>query len=194
METGVAWCIDPGALYAGAVAENQVWFVTSNVCMNDPEGTMRLFSVGFFLVGCLTCFAQVKQPVLVLSQVDSLRSTFSGVRGEDLSKLDLRTVDLFGITFDSFTEWPSRERLPVNFDPEEILEWGKAPGLGVGDLHAKGITGKGVHVAIVDQPLLTNHVEYAHQLVLCLASRLINCEPTDARFATQIMKLVHRTY
>ncbi len=46
----------------------------------------------------------------------------------------------------------------------QILESGKDPGLGVSELHAKGITGKGVTVAIIDQPLLMDHPEYAGKI------------------------------
>ena len=41
-----------------------------------------------------------------------------------------------------------------------IMEDGKNPGLGVRSLHAQGITGKGVNVAIIDQNLLLNHPEF----------------------------------
>lgn len=43
---------------------------------------------------------------------------------------------------------------------KEVLEAGKNPGLGVRSLHEKGITGKGVNVAIIDQNLITGHPEY----------------------------------
>ena len=85
--------------------------------------------------------------------------------GKDLRAMDLRGADLFKTTFDSFTSWPSREMLPEGFDPERVLEWGKCPGLGVRELHERGVTGKGVHVAIIDQPLLMDHEEYKDQLV-----------------------------
>ena len=55
--------------------------------------------------------------------------------------------------------------MPPNYDPKAVLEWGKYPGLKVRQLHEKGIIGKGVHVAIIDQPLLLDHVEYKDQLV-----------------------------
>lgn len=42
----------------------------------------------------------------------------------------------------------------------QILEKGKNPGLGVRSLHRRGITGKGVNVAIIDQNLLLNHPEF----------------------------------
>lgn len=43
----------------------------------------------------------------------------------------------------------------------QVLEAGKNPGLGVRELHAQGITGQGVNVAIIDQHLLLDHPEYA---------------------------------
>ena len=46
----------------------------------------------------------------------------------------------------------------------EILESGKTPGLNVSGLHEQGITGAGVTVAIIDQPLLTDHPEYAGKI------------------------------
>ncbi|UCF17181.1 MAG: S8/S53 family peptidase, partial [Phycisphaerales bacterium] len=55
-------------------------------------------------------------------------------------------------------------RLPPGFDPEAVMKWGKYPGLGIKQLHGQGIAGKGVHVAIIDQPLLLGHTEYASQL------------------------------
>mgnify|MGYP002515899166 FL=1 len=44
--------------------------------------------------------------------------------------------------------------------PKQILEYGKKPPLGICDLHKLGITGKGVNVAIIDQPLALDHPEY----------------------------------
>ena len=87
---------------------------------------------------------------------------------------DARSSDLTGATlpedpaelglidFDNRTKWP--ETLPDGFDPSKIMEAEKDPGLGVRALHEKGITGAGVTIAIIDQPLLTDHVEYKDQL------------------------------
>ena len=46
-----------------------------------------------------------------------------------------------------------------------ILEAAKNPGLGVRSLHARGITGKDVRVAIIDQPKPMNHAEYKDKIV-----------------------------
>jgi Subtilisin-like serine proteases len=49
----------------------------------------------------------------------------------------------------------------------DILEKGKDPGLGIRELHERGITGKGVNVAIIDQNLITEkyHPEYDGKIV-----------------------------
>jgi hypothetical protein len=54
--------------------------------------------------------------------------------------------------------------LPDGFDPDGILDLNRNPGLGIRALHAKGITGKGVAVGIIDVPLLLDHDEYAGRL------------------------------
>ena len=95
---------------------------------------------------------------------EDLRGIVLKSKGKDLTKLDLRNVDLTRTIFDSFTQWPASERLPDGFNPDKVIEWGKYPGLGIKQLHNQGITGKGVSVAIIDQPLLLNHIEYRDQL------------------------------
>lgn len=87
------------------------------------------------------------------------------IRSYDVSRFDLQNEGdiLSGVTFDSATRWP--EKLPEGFDPDQIMEIGKNPGLGVQALHEKGITGKGVSIAIVDQALNPEHIEYADNLM-----------------------------
>jgi hypothetical protein len=88
------------------------------------------------------------------------------LRGRDLTKLDLRKSiqDLMYADFDDRTVWPAPDRMPSDFDWQKIMELGKNPGLGVRSLHEKGITGRGVRIAIIDQPLLVDHQEYAERL------------------------------
>jgi hypothetical protein len=90
------------------------------------------------------------------------------LRGRDVSRLDLRKSldDLLYADFDSRTTWPTADRMPKGFDHRRIMELGKNPGLGVRKVHERGITGRGVGIAIVDQPLLTKHQEYADRLRL----------------------------
>ena len=65
------------------------------------------------------------------------------------------------ISFDNKTKFPPKNKLPKKFFANKILQNGKTPGLGISRLHAQGITGKGVSMAIIDQNLLLEHIEYA---------------------------------
>lgn len=86
------------------------------------------------------------------------------VRGRDLTALRLagRLADLRHADFDSRTRWPGD--LPAGFSPDTILELNKNPGLGVRQLHARGITGRGIGIGIIDQTLLVGHSEYRDRL------------------------------
>ena len=90
------------------------------------------------------------------------------LRGYNLARLDLRQAGagLQHAVFDDKTIWPAPDRLPKDFDRARIVEVGKNPGLGIRSLQAKGITGRGVGLAIVDSPLLTEHQEYVERLRL----------------------------
>ncbi len=90
------------------------------------------------------------------------------LRNQSLITLDLSNSfnDLMYAVFNSHTAWPLVNKMPRGFDPDKVMEIGKNPGLGVNNLHAQGITGKGVGIAIIDQPLLVEHQEYASQLRL----------------------------
>ena len=86
------------------------------------------------------------------------------VRSADLSDSDLHDSynELIHASFDSQTKWPSS--LPDDFSPAKTMEIQKNPGLNIRELHKNGITGKGVGIAIIDQPLLVDHIEYKEQL------------------------------
>ncbi|MCG3128020.1 MAG: hypothetical protein CHACPFDD_02893 [Phycisphaerae bacterium] len=90
------------------------------------------------------------------------------LRSTDLSGLDLRQAgkDLLLATFDTRTRWPAAGRLPADFDAARITELGKNPGLGLRSLHARGVTGRGVAIAIVDQPLIVDHEEFGARIRL----------------------------
>lgn len=83
----------------------------------------------------------------------------------DLISSDLSALDLSGeldrlckADFDSKTKWS--ENIPEGFKPEEIINFHKNPGLGVKEVHSKGITGKGVNIGFIDKNLLVDHIEY----------------------------------
>jgi hypothetical protein len=86
------------------------------------------------------------------------------LRHRDTTKWELsgRLTDLIHADYDMGTVWP--EVLPESFNPARQMELGRNPGLGVRTLHNKGITGKGVSIAIIDQELLVDHVEYRDNL------------------------------
>ncbi len=86
------------------------------------------------------------------------------LRSYDLSELNVKNnlKSLMYADFDSKTKWPSD--IPKEFDRQAIMEYGKNPGLNLRKLHEKGITGKGVSMAIIDQTLLTDHEEYKDRL------------------------------
>lgn len=57
----------------------------------------------------------------------------------------------------SFKNIP-KENLPEGFDVKQVIESGKNPGVNTKNMHAMGYTGKGVKVAIIDSPILTEHI------------------------------------
>jgi len=89
------------------------------------------------------------------------------VYSTDISDLDLRTAGdkINYIRFDTNTIFPSADKMPDDFDPTKIIEENKNPGLGIRDLHKRGITGKGITVAIIDQSLNTRHVEIKNSII-----------------------------
>jgi len=93
--------------------------------------------------------------------------SFWGFANVSLANLDLRKHKklLDNMPFDSLTKWPELNKLPEGFDPARMLEEGKNPGLGIRKLHTEGIDGKGIGIAIIDQPLLKNHIEYKDRIV-----------------------------
>jgi hypothetical protein len=105
----------------------------------------------------------VRRPPKAFAQVRRWGPYFD-LRQSDLGGLDLsaRAGDLFKGIFDTETKWPAA--LPPEFDPVQILEAGKNPGFGIRAVHERGITGKGVSVAVIDTPLLLGHEEYGDRL------------------------------
>lgn len=102
-----------------------------------------------------------------INEFSDLRQCMLIGEGKSLIDMDLTNEydALAKSTFDTHTEWPSKDKLPKGFDPKEIIEIGKDPGLGIRALHKEDITGKGVNVAIIDQPLLLEHEEYKDKIV-----------------------------
>jgi hypothetical protein len=87
-------------------------------------------------------------------------------RGCDLSAIDFRRSlnDVLFATFDNLTIWPTAEKMPSEFNPQQVLTMGKTPGPGLRQLHASGVTGHGVGIALIDHTLLADHEAIASQL------------------------------
>ena len=69
--------------------------------------------------------------------------------------------DIKTFTYNADTVFPGNDIVAA-----EILENGKNPGLGIRSLHKRGITGKGVKLAIIDQNLAQPfHPEYSKRLL-----------------------------
>ena len=91
---------------------------------------------------------------------------FDDVRWRDLSRLDLSKKPglLATLWFNQKTVWPEPAKMPPGADPAGLLQAAMNPGLGIRGLHRQGITGKGVNVAIIDQPLYLDHPEFAGKI------------------------------
>jgi hypothetical protein len=88
------------------------------------------------------------------------------LRAADLRNFDLigREYDLYHSIFDNYTEWPSLD--DVYFEPDAILETNLSPGLNIKNLHERGIDGRGINLAIIDQPQNIIHQEFTDHLIL----------------------------
>ena len=83
-----------------------------------------------------------------------------GLCNKDLSNVDLSEFDeraLILLAFNDCTNFTER----CNLDYKKLMNDSKDPGLGVSVLHNKGISGKGVGVAVIDRPILQTHKEFS---------------------------------
>lgn len=94
---------------------------------------------------------------------------FSDVRGGgivtdsftvELTPNEYNAEDMYTYQFNEHTVFTGNEELQ-----QAIMENGKNPGLGVRALHEQGITGQGVSVAIIDQPLIMEPPEYSDRII-----------------------------
>lgn len=75
------------------------------------------------------------------------------------TKYDFSDAKLWlkNLNFHSDDLFPTSQYLPKDFNSTKILEWGKYPVLNISLLHKRGITGKGVNIAYIDQHLRVSH-------------------------------------
>ena len=99
--------------------------------------------------------------------VFSRRKTKYVYGGDDVQNKDLRNYnfseawDLHTVSFNEDTIFPPA----LQKTALSTMKRGQNPGLGVRALHERGITGKGVNVAIIDEPLDMGHPEYAGKII-----------------------------
>ena len=92
-------------------------------------------------------------------------SSYLHINNYDVSEADLSGLDVSKATFDDFTIWPQdKSKMPKDFNPQEFMEKRKNPGLGIRQLHKRGIDGRGRNVAIIDASVLRPHLEYRESL------------------------------
>lgn len=103
---------------------------------------------------------EIKEDINSANSENCLRLVFIKVDGE----MDLSSADADTITFDDRTNLSNKAFLPVGFNPTHFKEQGKDYGLNLKSLHEKGITGKGVKIAIIDQSL-SDHEEYHNKIL-----------------------------
>lgn len=98
-----------------------------------------------------------------LAEHNSEIEMIGGFSKKDVSQKDLSQVTIGGISdisFDEATKWPEESKLPKGFNPNKWFSTGKDPGLNLSKIHEKGITGKGISVAIIDKPIRSTHNEF----------------------------------
>ena len=97
-----------------------------------------------------------------VSKMVSLESIW-GLCGKDISELDFAKVSeeqFLRLAFNEYTKFPNSFKI----DYKRILEESKKPGLGISELHARGINGSGVNVAVIDKPILETHDEFTDRI------------------------------
>ncbi len=81
------------------------------------------------------------------------------IMDEDLSKEDLFMYTDLGekMVFSNGVNFPPKNKMPKDFEPEELLKWASTKTLNIQQLHNKGYTGKGVKIAYIDQAISQEH-------------------------------------
>ena len=85
----------------------------------------------------------------------------------DFSNCSLETMTK--LCFSSSTKWPTADKLPKGFNPQEILKQATTTNEDVKNLHKKGINGEGITVAVLDSGFQgQNHIEFENaELIKC---------------------------
>ena len=142
------------------------------VCVGGVIAYKNIRANHVFKIDTRTILPQERELAVIPDVNDEEKMRDINQRWFEALNINMSNIDLSGLgdkvqymDFDSNSVFPSADRLPSDFNPKALLENGKNPGLGVRDLNAKGITGKGVTVAILDHGFNINHEEIKDCLV-----------------------------
>ncbi|MEA5077114.1 MAG: S8 family serine peptidase [Anaerolineaceae bacterium] len=101
---------------------------------------------------------------------------YDDVRGLDLSNQVLGEELITSLTFDDTTIWSENDKDIA----QRIYSAGMTPPFGLRSLHAQGITGKGINVAIIDLPMDPHHPEIEGRIVEYVS--FLDQDPAEVRF------------
>lgn len=115
---------------------------------------------------------------------------YSDIRNISLAGIDFTNQDELVKTlwFSQKTSWPESVNSLTSGNPERLIRDAMNPGLGVRELHQQGITGEGVKVAIIDQPMYTNHPEFEGKIA---AYRDFNCNSGESMHGPAVTSLLN---
>lgn len=121
-----------------------------------------------FLLGCPLVQENEDKPyspideMMTIKKLDSVE-VYQDVRWSDLSELEnqLNEEIIKTLQFNNSTIWPLKYDQYAN----DLLEKSKNPGLGIKNLHEKGITGKNVNIAIIDFNLCIDNPSFSRNIV-----------------------------
>ncbi|OHB54081.1 MAG: hypothetical protein A2Y07_03815 [Planctomycetes bacterium GWF2_50_10] len=123
------------------------------------DENVRFFFTSYKVIAIYLTGNTVSPPVPAMKEFDDVRSM-------DLSGMNLagRNGLIETLTFNIETIWPAAARMPADCEPNELMAAAMNPGLGIREIHGRGITGAGVNVAIIDQPMYLDHPEYTGKI------------------------------
>ncbi len=113
--------------------------------------------IATMLTGCQETKKPVEtsKPVNLTPFSNLIYSTNSRIYKKVYEENEYKSEDIITYSFRDEIVFKGNEELQTT-----IIEMGKDPGLNIRTLHAQGVTGKGVNVAIIDQDLFVDHPEF----------------------------------
>lgn len=130
---------------------------SSNIQASPPPNKDEIYQKDNYHI---ETFQEIKTPKSFEEIEERWLPNVRDARHYDISQLNLTREQLISLSTDSTTIMNDVQKKIIN----EVTEKMKDPGLGIRALHEKGITGKGVTIAIIDSPISYNS-EFADNIV-----------------------------